>query len=337
MTKEEVIISLGLDNASMRTGLKGLDWLVKESLQDTMGSVKGLVSMNVVGLGMKVAELWDRVTKTFFANMFSAQYQQFDVLSSKTVDNLRKLVKEASQARKKFQEASEDFKMFTAKDETARLEILTKRRAEAEAKQDRIARDLMMRRKFYEMHSTALTAENRAKALADISALEIQINLSKADGLKLEKEIAGEERKRMDKRKQDEARQSQVKELHDAKVLSAREAAVSAAESLEGAKRARRTFTLEEMAASPFMQGTRWGNQAQWILQLQEWSKSNAMLGFQGRSDWQQKRADELMEDLQRRNPFLRDPLRDLKATADKQLDRLNKIAGEGVNIIPND
>ena len=83
----------------------------------------------------------------------------------------------------------------------------------------------------------------------------------------------------------------------------------------------RKRFTLEELAGSG-LQGNN-VQMAQQAVQLTQWARENRMMGRFGMADVQEAKANSISAGLQKINPFLKDPMEDLKIAAQKQVDSL--------------
>jgi len=88
MTAEEVILKLGLDNSSLKSGMAGADYFVQNSMKATLNSLKNLVRVNMVSMAFQVMDYWDQVTEHIaevmsgsehFARMAGFAKEQADV------------------------------------------------------------------------------------------------------------------------------------------------------------------------------------------------------------------------------------------------------------------
>lgn len=73
VTTEEVTIRLGLDNAALRSGLAGSDFLVQNSIKATMNSLKNLVRINMVTMALEVAKAWDKVSDVIAKSAYNLE------------------------------------------------------------------------------------------------------------------------------------------------------------------------------------------------------------------------------------------------------------------------
>jgi len=124
MTSEEVILKLGLDNSSLKSGMAGADYFVQNSMKATMDSLKNLVRINMVSMAFQAVEVWDKasahIAKVFYGNM----YRTTDSLLDGFRERFRKLVIEGSKSREDLAKASRDFDYNTGSSE-AKKRILT--------------------------------------------------------------------------------------------------------------------------------------------------------------------------------------------------------------------
>lgn len=336
MTTEEVILRMGFDSTALKSGMGGAHFLVENSVKKSLESLKNLVAVNAVSMGLQLVDVWSDVSKTVATEFWDGWYSSSNRMTEITRKALRDTVELAQKAREKFKEASLDFELFAVgDDDEKKLEVLNRRKVEAQEKQAKAEKELA---KLQEGMAWAVAMDDRAEQTRKIGAKEAEINLLLVKSLEIEKEIGTVERSRekeSEKARQKEERFQEKKRQQAKQEESQRKTLSEASGNLYDFQRGRREFTIEEMASADFMKRTRWGRQAQQILRLQQWSKENAMLGFTQKSDWQQSRADKLMADLQKANPYLKDPQKELKEAMDKNWEKLEQIRIEGLHIKP--
>lgn len=197
MTKEEVIIQLGLDNAALKNGMTASNFLIENSVQKTLSSLKNLVAINMVEMGLKAVSLWDGFTKDMAKGFYANVYDATERALGNFRDRLRKLVGAMSQSEQGLQKANRDFDFAVASDPEKLAILDAEQRADAK-RIKAMQRDVEASKKwveatkaFGEHKRTADYYEQnvRLPAVEKIAKLEIQINAARVAMLDREKEV----------------------------------------------------------------------------------------------------------------------------------------------------
>lgn len=316
MTKEEIIISLGLDNTAASKGMQAFNFIAKESIDDTLKGIKRLVGINMVDLAQDAIRYWGVFTEWLGKNMFNVD--AFAAVGRE----LEKWRQKLTGIRKEAQKLRDEIATLNAKGITDEM-----RMQDIEDQLPEIKFKMLREQRF---------AEEAKRTGADAS----EIILKALQYEKQWKELLVEKEELQEKLNEQADKENELRKKNLAvlvqsikKVEDARRIAATADAALAKAQHAGREFTLSELASSQWLRGTPWQQKAAEILRLRQWAKENAMAGFTSRSDLQTQRADKLFNDLKKANPFLVDPLDELIQKADEQNATLQKIMNEGLPI----
>lgn len=316
MTKEEIIISLGLDQTAANKGMEAFNFIARESIEDTMKGIKRLVGINMVDMAQDAVRYWGVFTEWLANNLFNVDH--FAAVGrelEKWRDKMRNVRVEGMKLREEIAELDAKgvptaMKMKDVEEKLGEVgyKMLREQRYAAEAKRNGAdATAIILQALKYEKEWKQLLVEKD----------------------ELQEKLNDEAEKENDQRKQNLA----VLVQSIKKVDEARRASTEANAAVASARRSGREFTLNELASSQWLQGTPWQQKAAQILQLRQWAKENAMAGFTQRSDLQTQRADKLFGDLKKANPFLVDPMEELVKKAEEQNMKLQKLLNEGMPI----
>lgn len=335
MTKEEVIISMGLDNSSLISGSKAGRFILEESIQDTLKSLKHLVAINVTEMGMKAVELWQSASEKIAEEINGisekiAEGKALDLLRNK----LKAAVKDMQEITKLFQAANFENLL---KGQTPEQQYETLRNAQQEA-QDR-ADAAAARMKEQRANEARMQREGWKRTQEEQAAAQMEYAKNDKERMEATIEVFQYTEKMADVTEKIEAERQKnlrttvqlVKEKEEAEKRTSDQ--VRAQNKIQGEINKSHTFTLADMAKADVLRGTRWGGMARFALQNEEWARNNRMLGFNDLAAQQQKRADQLYDQLKKENPFLRDPQREMVTDLKNQLEELRIINKNGVAI----
>jgi hypothetical protein len=335
MTKEEVIISMGLDNSSLVSGSKAGRFILEESIHDTMKSLKKLVAINVAEMGMKAVELWIDYSKKIAEEVNGiaekiAEGKALDVLRAK----LKAAVKDMQEITKAFSAANFE---NTLKGQTPEQQYETLRNAQTEA-QDRAeaaANDMRAMRENearMQREGWKRTAEESAQAAMQYATLDKKRMEALIDSWNYQQKM-NEATDKIEAEREKNLRTA-VSLVNEKEAAEARTAEnVKAQNRVQRSINAEKTFTLADMAKADVLRGTRWGGMANEAMRNEEWARNNRLLGFQDLAAQQQRRADQIYEQIKKENPFLRDPQREMANDLKNQLEELRSINKNGVPI----
>ena len=213
--------------------------------------------------------------------------QQTEILQGRiNAENKRRAAIEATRvALEKFQTKQEEFTLSTGTS-SEKLKILEKR--------------------FYDL--------NDAMAGAGTDAERVDFSTKILD---IEQKMTEEKKKQNTELEKAKSAQGQLNKL----VADQRGRVQDAKDAISRATTDRKRFTLEELAGSG-LQGNN-VQMAQQAVQLTQWARENRMMGRFGMADVQEAKANSISVGLQKINPFLKDPMEDLKIAAQKQVDSL--------------
>ncbi len=349
MTREEVMISLGLDASALKTGMTSADFVIKESMQDTFKGIKRLVGINMVEMGMKAIELWDKASQKIGDFIYSRIYDATETAIGAARDKLRSLVKDTQDATGDLAKGRRGFIFKTGSPELQQS-VLEAERGEinfklAAAEKDKHFGELAIERAkkmvSFGKEDAATTDKYRVEAVKNVAESEIKILKLQAEQLKNEeeqKDLADKQAEAAKKQAEEEKKifdlekDNQKDKLEYEKYIGKyRKDADDAQERAELAQQARRSFTIAELAKADFMQGTPWQKQASDIVQLRQWAQENRMMGFFGKAEWQENRADQMTDSLRKQNSFIKEPLDDIYRTLDESLTVLEEIQEHGL------
>lgn len=317
MTKEEIMISLGLDNTAATKGMQAFNFIAKESIEDTLKGIKRLVGINMVDMAQDAIRYWGVFTDWLGNNLFNVE--NFALVGRE----LEKWRTSLTNIRKEGQKLREEISDLNAKgiSDEMKMRDLEEQIPEAAFKmrreQERIAQ---IRREG-----------SRVPAEMIVEALRLEKDWKKliTEKEELQEKLNDAAEKENETRKKNlDVLVQQVKKLEDA-----RRNAGAADANLSRAQHRGREFSLDDLAKSQWLKGTPWQQKASQILQLRQWAKENAMAGFFGKSDLQTQRADKLFNDLKKANPFLVDPLDELIQKAEEQNAKLQEMLTSGLPI----
>ena len=213
--------------------------------------------------------------------------QSLEILQNRiNAENKRRAAIEATRvALEKFQIKQEEFTLSTGTS-AEKLKILEKR--------------------FYDL--------NDAMAGSGTDAERVDFSTKILD---IEQKMTEEKKKQNTELEKAKSAQGQLNKL----VADQRERVQDAKDAIARATTDRKRFTLEELAGSG-LQGNN-VQMAQQAVQLTQWARENRMMGRFGMADVQEAKANSISVGLQKINPFLKDPMEDLKIAAQKQVDSL--------------
>lgn len=310
MTKEEVIISLGLEDAQLRTGLAGTDFFIQNSVKHTLKSLKKLVAINIVELAKDAIDLYDKATAELFSQIFDVDaLKEYGV----QIENIRKKMMGLRQEGEKLREAI---------GKEAAKGISSEMRLKDIDEQIQREKDKMH---LFEGLAKAMGFGNpEARARFTVEALKHE----KAWNELINEKAEIQEKINVEIEKENSERSKNLKILTDQIRLNEKhQADVAKAErTLKAAQFERGTFTLAEMATAPVLQNKRWGWMAREILRTEEWAKENRMLGLDDVANRQQNYADKLYKQLIKENPHLKDPQRENIDKLNEQLMELKQL-----------
>jgi hypothetical protein len=317
MTKEEVIISLGLDNAEMKTGLAGSDFVIQNSVGNTLKSLKKLVAINLVSMAFQAVDIWNDATKKIADIWYgaTAEGNRAGALDART-------------------------KVYANLNKERWADEEKARKAEDEAAKDRIKRDNLLGK------AAEVDRERELSKIKDIEQRETKrLTMQEQELKELRKvisyrdDIVTSAQKQLavaEKEKDVQESRNRLQDIANARLRSYNDlmsaqlgAANQADRRLFDAKRGRLEFSLGELSQD----NTGWGNQARQITQLQDWAKWNVRHGNFDKAKGQMGQADKMFDDLKTQNPFLKDPMGDLKHEAVLQNEKLEKIISDGLQI----
>lgn len=314
MTKEEVIIALGLDQAGVKTGLGSTDFLIQNSIGDTLRSLKRLVSINMVSMAFSAVDVWKSATKSIAESWFMLEQQMTrGGFLEKQRQMWRTLRKEAEM------EDADRAREARISREVAKVSDIWAAVGKGRVKELEAERELLK----LKQQQANLDKER-------LKATELGVAIKKLD-LEITQATMDEQEEIRRNTKEQLEFGEKLKREREKPLKEAREASASSAKRLEAAQRGRLEFTLDDMMRE--IPNTVWGRQAGQIDQLQNWARQNAMFGNFDLAKSQAKRADQLFDDLKKQNPFLRDPLGDLKTEAAEQNNKLQEILSKGLMI----
>lgn len=324
MTKEEIIISLGLDQTQATKGMQAFNFIAKESIGDTLKGIKRLVGINMVEMAQDAIRYWSEFTEWFANNAFNLDHlkavgEELDKWRTK----LTGIRKEAESIRK-------DIGTLSANGISTEMEMRDVEGKIPEAKFQ------MLKAQAHAQLAIKNHAENSAQLQLDALKREKEwLELLKKKD-ELQEKLNDEAEKENDERKknlENLVKENAEQQRKEDSILRQRRAAFNADTAVGNARNAGREFTLDDLANSQNLRGSRWQRQAANILQLRQWAKENAMSGNFNLSNQQASRADELFKDLKSKNPFLKDPMDDLIQAADEQNRQLKQMITEGLPI----
>lgn len=318
MTKEEIIISLGLDNTAASKGMQAFNFIAQESIEDTLKGIKRLVGINMVEVVQDAIRYWGVFTEWLGNNLFNVDaFAAVGRELEKWRLKITAIAKEAAKLREEI-----------AKLDASGIDTATKMKD---------VEDQLPEAKFKMLREQETAAAFRRAGFMQQAAthtlealkFEKQWKQLLAEKEELQEKLNDEAEKENEQRKQNlNVLVQSVKKIEDA-----RRSAATAEAALAKAQHSGREFTLSELASSKWLQGTPWQQKAAEILRLRQWAKENAMAGFTSRSDLQTQRADKLFNDLKKANPFLVDPMDELIQKADEQNAKLQEMLTSGIAI----
>lgn len=293
MTKEEIIISLGLDNSALFGGSKAAGMFMEESMNKTLKGLKNLFAVNFAQMFGGVEDLWGKTTKAIAEFWYDLEGQ---IARGTLLENMRRqlhnIMRDLRGARTELENVI-SARAFREADPDKQWEMLNDQLQIALQAEDEAIR------KFKELK--AIQDTYRGKNLMPSRAQTLAKSRAEEDMVKAQTKV-------LQIQEQMDATLKNIETTRKRNLeLAVKEANVPPPKMPERPASPLQ-FNLHDLATNPAMAGTRWGGMAQQAEQLMENARTNSQLGFHQRAKDQMSRADKIFQQLKKENPMLADP-----------------------------
>lgn len=268
-----------------------------------------------------IEQRWDELTKWMAEKLYSS----LNEANERVAKTLEARNKELHGIREQQIKSPEEFEKRRAEaqyemaDEAGKYAILDAKRTEN--RQKRAALD--------EQLSRADAEETKVPIQAEINKLLVE-NFDIAEKISGVNEKMAEEKKKEREEEKNHNAQQLADSIKRGEILSAQDRRVQTAQAnLEQGIKDPLMFTIGDLAQD----NTNWGSRARDYQQNIDWAKWNVRHGNFGLAGEQKRRADDIMDNLKKENPFLVNPLEKLTAEAKQQNATLGRMLTDGIPI----